>query len=222
MAEQAQVNGRTYRRPPSHVPCESSRPGSRRLHAGHHLASTRAPARLILGTASESPVSMPPCSLTTIPRRLPARSPPPGISGTSSWSLPDASGAPFSLSLTTTVFSQRSTGWFDACPRRPTPEGHSSISHTAPFPKVPTYHPPSTFVTHEARKATLDDLFGIIDSIMRISRHFRVAHESGFHLVCRSVRRANWWRSSGTARNVTTATSQSRQTASVRTPRPRR
>jgi hypothetical protein len=34
---------------PSHVPRESRRPGSRRLHAGHRLASKRAPARLILG-----------------------------------------------------------------------------------------------------------------------------------------------------------------------------
>src|SRR4051812_2266011 len=30
-----------YRRSPSHVPCKSRRPGSRRLHAGHHLASHR-------------------------------------------------------------------------------------------------------------------------------------------------------------------------------------
>ena len=35
-----------YRRPPSHVPSRSGSPGSRRLYAGHHLASTRAPARL--------------------------------------------------------------------------------------------------------------------------------------------------------------------------------
>ena len=42
----------------------------------------------------------------------------------------------FSLSLTTTVFSQRSTGWFSACPRRPTLEGQqSSISRTAPLMK---------------------------------------------------------------------------------------
>jgi hypothetical protein len=38
---------RQHRRPPSHVPHKSSRPGSRRLHAGHRLASERAPARLI-------------------------------------------------------------------------------------------------------------------------------------------------------------------------------
>ena len=30
--------GRPYRRSPSHVPCKSRRPGSRRLYAGHHLA----------------------------------------------------------------------------------------------------------------------------------------------------------------------------------------
>src|SRR5664279_4541047 len=36
-------------RPPSHVPYGSRRPDSRRLHAGHHLANKRAPARLIPG-----------------------------------------------------------------------------------------------------------------------------------------------------------------------------
>ena len=44
-------------------------------------------------------------------------------SGTSSRSLPDTSRRAFSLSLTTTVFSQRSTGWFSARPRRPALEG---------------------------------------------------------------------------------------------------
>ena len=29
-----------FRRSPSHVPCQSRRPGSRRLHAGHHLANS--------------------------------------------------------------------------------------------------------------------------------------------------------------------------------------
>jgi hypothetical protein len=42
----------------------------------------------------------------------------------------------FSLTLTTTVFSQRSSGWFSACPRGPALEGQqSSISHTAPHLK---------------------------------------------------------------------------------------
>src|ERR1700712_739524 len=38
---------RQYRHLPSHVPCTSRRPGSRPLHTGHHLASKRAPARLL-------------------------------------------------------------------------------------------------------------------------------------------------------------------------------
>ena len=45
---------RQYQRAPSHVPCGSRRPGSRRLHAGHHLASQRAPARLIPGRTRTS------------------------------------------------------------------------------------------------------------------------------------------------------------------------
>jgi hypothetical protein len=40
---------RQCRNAPSHVPCRSSRPDSRRLHAGHHLANQRSPARLIPG-----------------------------------------------------------------------------------------------------------------------------------------------------------------------------
>jgi hypothetical protein len=43
----ATLAGSRCRGAPSHVPCESSRSGSRRLHAGHRLASQRAPARLL-------------------------------------------------------------------------------------------------------------------------------------------------------------------------------
>ena len=64
--------------------------------------------------------------------------PGPSASGTSSWSPPDASNAPSPRSLTTTVFSQRSTGWFRAFPRRTTLEGQqASISSTAPPMKMP-------------------------------------------------------------------------------------
>jgi hypothetical protein len=45
----ARPSGQRYRRPPSHVPCRSRRPDSRRLYAGHHLANRRAPARPIPG-----------------------------------------------------------------------------------------------------------------------------------------------------------------------------
>ena len=46
--------------------------------------------------------------------------------------------------------TEGSTGWFDACPRRPAPEcQQSSISRTAPVPKgLPTQHLSFAFVTH--------------------------------------------------------------------------
>ena len=71
----ASPTGTPYRRSPSHVPHESRRSGSRRLYAGHHLASQRAPARLIprgkltLGFDAISSVSTP-------QRRHPARTQP--------------------------------------------------------------------------------------------------------------------------------------------------
>jgi hypothetical protein len=50
-------------------------------------------------------------------------------------SPPDTLTRAFSSTLTTTVFSQRSSRWFDASPRRATPEGQqSSIFYTAPHP----------------------------------------------------------------------------------------
>ena len=57
----------------------------------------------------------------------------------SSRSLPDAFSGAFSSSLTTTVFSQRSTRWFDISPHRATPKGHnlhlprSTASREAPI-----------------------------------------------------------------------------------------
>src|SRR6266540_6471572 len=42
-----------YPHPPSHVPYESRRPRSRRLYAGHRLANTWAPARLILDSGTQ-------------------------------------------------------------------------------------------------------------------------------------------------------------------------
>src|SRR4051795_4776864 len=61
----------------------------------------------------------------------------PGASGTSSWSPPDAIKRAFSLSLTTTVFSQRSTGWFDASPPKGDAGGPTSLhlSHSTAYLK---------------------------------------------------------------------------------------
>src|SRR5665811_1368151 len=41
------TQGRQYQGMPSHVPCESSRSDSRRLHAGHRSASQRPSAELL-------------------------------------------------------------------------------------------------------------------------------------------------------------------------------
>ena len=77
---------------PSHVPRGTRRSGSRRLHAGHHLASRRAPARLI-PRSSGRPGFDAVCfyfdTSAAIRLRSPSRSP------------PDASTGAFSTSLTT-------------------------------------------------------------------------------------------------------------------------
>ena len=147
--------GRRFRRSPSHVPCQSRRPGSRRLHAGHHLASNRDARQAHRGRTARPPAFDATSILLTTPQQ---RTPTPGhpgqtLSGTSSWSPPDASSAPSPRSLTTTVFSQRSTGWFSALPRRTTLEGQqASISSTAPPMNDVSYTtPPSAFVTHGCR-----------------------------------------------------------------------
>jgi hypothetical protein len=58
----------------------------------------------------------------------------------------------FSLSLTTTVFSQRSTGWFDAYPRRADAGGPTSLhlSHSTAFRNRFLHQPPPAFVTHRS------------------------------------------------------------------------
>ena len=119
---------------PSHVPREGRRPGSRRLHAGHHLASNRVSARLILEPRtrpSSDAVSTTFDTSAAIRLRSPSRSP------------PDASCGAFSSSLTTTVSSQRSMRRFDVTPRRATPKGHQSfILHAAAHQsRSPTYIP---------------------------------------------------------------------------------
>ena len=80
-----------YRRSPSHVPCKSRRPGSRRLHAGHRLASRRAPARLIPGQ-KVTPGSDAALSNNDASTANPVTG---AFNATSSWSPPDASCAPF-------------------------------------------------------------------------------------------------------------------------------
>ena len=143
LATPALTTGSHYRRSPSHVPCKSRRPGSRRLYAGHRLANTRAHRQTHPGEKHRPPgfdVS------SEILRRLNSDTPP-GITPPGRAlleRLPDPhltrSSRAFPLSLSTTVFSQRTRGRFDAYPRRSTPEGQqASISRTAsPLKMSPT------------------------------------------------------------------------------------
>ncbi len=132
--------GWRYRRSPSHVPCKSRRPA--------HAASAPGTAWPILGSppGSSRERDKDPrfrCRLrfTALQQRRPDR-PTPGRAILERLPGPHLtrSRRASPLTLTTTVFSQRSSGWFDACPRRPTPEGQQSpISRTAPLQKeLPT------------------------------------------------------------------------------------
>jgi hypothetical protein len=80
------------------LPCKSRRPGSRRLHAGHHWPVIGTPARLHHGrTAKSTAFGATSITLTTPKQRTPSSRNPrnQALSGTSSWSPPDASRAPF-------------------------------------------------------------------------------------------------------------------------------
>ena len=140
-----------YRRSPSHVPCKSRRPGSRRLYAGHHLASN-AGTRQAHPEGHQDPRFRCHLTISTPQQRTPAPGHPgPGASGTSSWSPPDAitprlfpNARHDSLQLT------QLQGGLTPTPAGPTPEGQqASISRTAPPMSGSSYTtPPSAFVTH--------------------------------------------------------------------------
>lgn len=115
---------------------------SRRLHAGHHLANKRAPARLIPEFWSHPGFDAAFIFFDTS-AAIHLRSP--------FQSSPDASYDAFSSSLTTTVFSQRSMRRFGASPRRATPKGQTFISRTAPFPEAVQL--PTPFHVQDTRPA---------------------------------------------------------------------
>ena len=130
-----------------HDLCESSRPGSRRLRAGHRLANQRAPARLLPGQLKTPGFDV------TFPVTTRHQRPPSEGCAPSSWSPPDASNDAFSTSLTTTVFNQRSTRWFEASPRRAAPKGQPSSLAQHHF-QEPRLHQrlPSAFVAHQVSR----------------------------------------------------------------------
>src|SRR6266508_384607 len=125
--------------PPSHVPRESRRSSSRRLYAGHRLASKWVTARLI-----PEQFRYPGFDVDQDPFRHFA-----GCDATPSRSLPDASTGAFSTSLTTTVFSQRSRWRLEASPHRATPRGqYPHLSRSTASRGTVYIGPPSTFVAH--------------------------------------------------------------------------
>ena len=67
-----------YRDTPSDVPHRSRRPGSRRLHAEHHLAGKRAPSRLVPGLSTPRNLRDTAASLARSRRVLRHRLNPPG------------------------------------------------------------------------------------------------------------------------------------------------
>ena len=116
-----------YRNAPSPVPCETSRSGSRHLHAGHHLASKRMTARLILELAKD-PSFDAICLLNDASAMIRFRS--------SSRSLPDASGTPFPHRSPRSRYRSRSMRRFGISFRKAIPKGHTFISHTASLPEA--------------------------------------------------------------------------------------
>ena len=111
--------GRQHRRSPSHVPHESRRPSSRRLRAGRHLASNSGNRQTHPRSESKTPGFDATYVLTALQQRHPKghHDPPDALERLLGPHLIRSSRTS-SLTLTTTVFSQRSPGWFDANPRK--------------------------------------------------------------------------------------------------------
>ena len=130
------VERSAYRRPPSHVPCKSSRPGSRRLYAGHHLASTRVSRQAHPEGGTRTLGFDAICSLS---RRLNGDAHPgyprSDASGTSSWSPPDASCAPFPCRSPRRSSANAAQGGLTPAPVGRHRRAKTSISCTAPLPK---------------------------------------------------------------------------------------
>jgi len=132
---------RRYRRSPSHVPCKSRRPGSRRLYAGHHLARNAGTRQTHLEAPAGSPDSDATLKIYDASTATPDRHRRPSASGTSSRSPPDAiNAAPFPCRSPRRSSANAAQGGLAPAPAGPTLEGQqASISHTAsPLNTAPT------------------------------------------------------------------------------------
>src|SRR5262249_47946300 len=181
---------RQYRGTPSHVPCESSRPGSRRLRAGYHPANQRAPAGLIPGHPTNAPVSISPRScyrhlnsdlILETAHRLPGRHPTHlvRLSGVAhhdrlqptqhaaAWSLPpqgDSERANLHLSHSTTSRNPAYINQPPLCVR-----GTSGVPKLASWLQIPDFlgRAPSFGTPHGTAEASLTAglvAMGVVDS----------------------------------------------------------
>ena len=130
--------GSPYRRSPSHVPCKSRRPGSRRLYAGHHLASNT-------GTRQAHPSRAAALGFDAIYRfRRLNDDTQPNLGPSALERLPDPhlTGSSPAFSLDAHHDGLQPTqhqGGLTPTPAGPTPEGQqSSISRTAPPIREPS------------------------------------------------------------------------------------
>ena len=146
-----------FQRSPSHVPCKSRRPGSRRLHAGHHLAKTAGTRQAHPGNAGAPRFR---CHLTNFDASTTTPGPQqakPDASGTPSWSPPDQ----VKPSLLPDRSPRRSSanaapGDLTPTPAGPTPEGQQASpgSRRESHPPAPT-DPHVSLSTHTARAVRL-------------------------------------------------------------------
>jgi hypothetical protein len=104
---------------------QEPRPRSRHLHAGHRLASQQAPARLIPGPQTVPGFDVARCLSTRHQWFACARLRDPHL---------PRSGRDVSATLTTSALDRRSSRWFETSPCKAAPEGHTSMSCTAPRP----------------------------------------------------------------------------------------
>ena len=130
---------------PSHVPYRERQAGLTSPPCRTPPGQSACTRQTHPGTRNTAPVLMPSVLLTTRQQRFAcARLPDPHLTPLTT---------PFPRSLTTTVFSQRSTRRFEASPRRATPKGLPSSPVQHHFRNSSYMEAPSMFVTHAPERS---------------------------------------------------------------------
>jgi hypothetical protein len=124
--------GQQCRGVPSHVPCKSRRPGSRRLHAGHRLAKKNGHPP----DSSRADLLHPGFDATLLSNDTSAAIPENEDCAPSSRSPPDASRAPFPHRSPRRSSANAACGGLQPPSARAAAKGQTFISCTAPCPKA--------------------------------------------------------------------------------------